>query len=143
MCAKKANGRRSTTFSPASVNSLFKDRSQGTDTVSGSSVQDAEFAEKRWVWLRDDKQAFIKGFVVSELSNNMLKVRCADDSDREVKSDDVFKVNPPKFDKSDDMAELTFLNEASVINNLSARYSSDMIYVSIGSFSPPRHAQRY
>lgn len=40
------------------------------------------------------------------------------------------KVNPAKFDKADDMAELTHLNEASVVHNLHSRYQADLIYVS-------------
>lgn len=44
------------------------------------------------------------------------------------------KVNPAKFDKADDMAELTHLNEASVVHNLDMRYSSDLIYTYSGLF---------
>lgn len=44
--------------------------------------------------------------------------------------DDVQKMNPPKFDKVEDMAELTCLNEASVLHNLRERYFSSLIYVS-------------
>ncbi len=43
----------------------------------------------------------------------------------------VDKVNPAKFDKADDMAELTHLNEASVVHNLHMRYQADLIYVSV------------
>jgi myosin heavy chain 6/7 len=39
-------------------------------------------------------------------------------------------MNPPKFEKIDDMANLTYLNEASVLYNLRARYSAGLIYVS-------------
>lgn len=46
-------------------------------------------------------------------------------------SDNVDKVNPVKFDKADDMAELTHLNEASVVYNLQLRYQADLIYVSL------------
>lgn len=49
---------------------------------------------------------------------------------REVDAHQVDKVNPAKFDKADDMAELTHLNEASVVHNLRSRYQSDLIYVS-------------
>lgn len=49
---------------------------------------------------------------------------------REVDSETVDKVNPAKFDKADDMAELTHLNEASVVHNLNMRYQADLIYVS-------------
>lgn len=45
-------------------------------------------------------------------------------------SHQVDKVNPAKFDKADDMAELTHLNEASVVHNLHTRYQADLIYVS-------------
>lgn len=50
---------------------------------------------------------------------------------REVYADQVDKVNPAKFDKTDDMAELTHLNEPSVIHNLQTRYQSDLIYVRV------------
>ena len=46
-----------------------------------------------------------------------------------VAKDDVQRMNPPKFDKVEDMAELTCLNEASVLHNLSQRYYSGLIYV--------------
>lgn len=44
------------------------------------------------------------------------------------------KVNPAKFDKADDMAELTHLNEASVVHNLYMRYQADLIYTYSGLF---------
>jgi len=40
-------------------------------------------------------------------------------------------MNPPKFEKTEDMANLTFLNEAGVLHNLRQRYQSMMIYVRI------------
>ena len=39
-------------------------------------------------------------------------------------------MNPPKFEKVEDMAGLTYLNEASVLHNLRQRYYSSLIYVS-------------
>lgn len=38
-------------------------------------------------------------------------------------------MNPPKFDRVDDIADLTYLNEASVVHNLRLRYLSGAIYV--------------
>ena len=49
-------------------------------------------------------------------------------------ADSVDKVNPAKFDKADDMAELTHLNEASVVHNLHMRYQADLIYTYSGLF---------
>ena len=49
-------------------------------------------------------------------------------------SESVDKVNPAKFDKANDMAELTHLNEASVVYNLHMRYQADLIYTYSGLF---------
>lgn len=38
-------------------------------------------------------------------------------------------MNPPRFSKVEDMADLTCLNEASVLHNLRERYYSGLIYV--------------
>ena len=40
-------------------------------------------------------------------------------------------MNPPKFEKCEDMSNLTYLNEASVLHNLKARYVAKLIYVSM------------
>uniref|UniRef100_A0A8C5FFX6 Myosin-9 n=1 Tax=Gadus morhua TaxID=8049 RepID=A0A8C5FFX6_GADMO len=51
-----------------------------------------------------------------------------------VNKDDIQKMNPPKFSKVEDMAELTCLNEASVLHNLKERYYSGLIYTYSGLF---------
>lgn len=43
--------------------------------------------------------------------------------------DDVRPMNPPKFDKIEDMALLTHLHEPAVLFNLKERYAAWMIYV--------------
>lgn len=48
-----------------------------------------------------------------------------------VKEADVHPQNPPKFDKIEDMAMLTFLHEPAVLYNLKERYAAWMIYVSL------------
>lgn len=40
-------------------------------------------------------------------------------------------MNPPKFDKIEDMAMMTHLNEPCVLYNLKERYAAWMIYVSV------------
>ena len=40
-------------------------------------------------------------------------------------------MNPPKFEKMEDMACLTYLNDATVLENLRQRYYSSLIYVSM------------
>jgi myosin heavy subunit len=43
-------------------------------------------------------------------------------------------MNPPKFEKTEDMSNLTFLNDASVLHNLRARYAAMLIYVGIDNW---------
>ena len=51
-----------------------------------------------------------------------------------LKSEDIGQVNPPKFEKCEDMANLTFLNDASVFWNLKVRYQAKLIYTYSGLF---------
>merc|ERR1711976_1051372 len=50
------------------------------------------------------------------------------------KSSEVGQVNPPKFEKCEDMANLTFLNDASVFWNLKVRFQAQAIYTYSGLF---------
>merc|ERR1712156_1298844 len=50
------------------------------------------------------------------------------------KSAEVGQVNPPKFEKCEDMANLTFLNDASVFHNLEVRFQAKLIYTYSGLF---------
>lgn len=51
--------------------------------------------------------------------------------ERTLKRDLLSPVNPPKFEKVEDMADLTHLNEASILHNLRQRYHRKIIYVSV------------
>ena len=44
------------------------------------------------------------------------------------------RVNPPKFEKCEDMVNLTFLNDASVFWNLKTRYQAKLIHTYSGLF---------
>merc|ERR1712156_683098 len=50
------------------------------------------------------------------------------------KSSELGQVNPPKFEKIEDMANLTFLNDASVFHNLEVRFKAKLIYTYSGLF---------
>merc|ERR1711860_450417 len=57
------------------------------------------------------------------------------DSQKKVfKKDQVGQVNPPKFDCADDMANLTYLNDACVLWNSVVRYKNELIYTYSGLF---------
>uniref|UniRef100_H2YH64 Myosin motor domain-containing protein n=1 Tax=Ciona savignyi TaxID=51511 RepID=H2YH64_CIOSA len=51
-----------------------------------------------------------------------------------VKEDNIDEQNPPKFSMIEDMANMTYLNEASVLNNLKLRYEKFLIYTYSGLF---------
>ncbi|VDN45460.1 unnamed protein product [Gongylonema pulchrum] len=51
-----------------------------------------------------------------------------------LKAELVQEMNPPKFEKTEDMSNLTFLNDASVLHNLRARYGKMLIYTYSGLF---------
>lgn len=46
----------------------------------------------------------------------------------EVEEDDVEKANPPSFDRVEDLAQLRYLNESSVLHALQQRYANNLIH---------------
>ncbi|KAJ2726143.1 class II myosin [Coemansia sp. Benny D115] len=92
------------------------------------------FTDKKWVWVPDEKEGYIAGYVIKEEGNKRVTVHLMTGRDISISTDDVEKVNPPKFEKTDDMADLSYLNEASVVHNLKQRYASNMIYTYSGLF---------
>lgn len=105
---------------------LYADR----NTINDPLAQ-ADWASKKLVWVPSEKIGFEAGSVKEETGDECLVELI--DSGRKIKvnKDDIQKMNPPKFSKVEDMAELTCLNEASVLHNLRERYYSGLIYVSL------------
>lgn len=66
------------TFAPKFIKAENLDGSAG-DTVNGIEGEN-DFSGKRYVWLRDPEVAFVKGWVVEELPDGILKVQCDDGS---------------------------------------------------------------
>uniref|UniRef100_A0A667XSN2 Myosin-16-like n=1 Tax=Myripristis murdjan TaxID=586833 RepID=A0A667XSN2_9TELE len=88
---------------------------------------------KRSCWVRDEKEAFVAGEVQSE-EGDKVTVKTSKNTTVTVKKDDIQQMNPPKFYQASDMANLTFLNEASVMENLRSRYVNMRIYTYSGLF---------
>lgn len=124
----RANSTRNSTPAGTFAPKFIEDESQNIPEVRGIEGEN-DFSGKRYVWLRDPKTAFVRGWVVEERPSGQLLVQCDNGEQHEVDAESVDKVNPAKFDKADDMAELTHLNEPSVIHNLHMRYQADLIYV--------------
>lgn len=100
-------------------------------------MSDDDLPTNNWVWVPDKDELFVRGNITNYLEDGMLKVTVkngAQDSVREVSQKDVESCNPAKFNKCEDMAELTHLNEPSVIYNMFLRYNDDLIYTYSGLF---------
>ncbi|CAF4729492.1 unnamed protein product [Rotaria sp. Silwood1] len=111
---------------------------RSTDMSSKDSITDAttanEWAAKKFVWVPDEHEGFIRGQVRQEQMDGQLLVDLENGKRVTIHKDDTQRVNPPKFSKIEDMSELTCLNDASVLYNLKERYYSGLIYTYSGLF---------
>ncbi|XP_071744793.1 myosin heavy chain, muscle-like [Lepeophtheirus salmonis] len=88
---------------------------------------------KKSVWVpTDNGQGFVEGLLDSETGGKSIVM--VGHEKKTFKPDQVGQVNPPKFEKCEDMANLTYLNDASVFNNLKTRYQAKLIYTYSGLF---------
>ncbi|XP_042166550.1 myosin-10 isoform X2 [Oncorhynchus tshawytscha] len=108
---------------------LFVDRA----VVCNPATQ-ADWTAKKLVWIPSERHGFEAASIREEHGDEVV-VELAENSKKAmVNKDDIQKMNPPKFSKVEDMAELTCLNEASVLHNLKDRYYSGLIYTYSGLF---------
>ncbi|CAJ0967579.1 unnamed protein product [Ranitomeya imitator] len=96
-------------------------------------AQNQPFDAKTFVYVADAKELYLKG-IVQRKEGKSATVQTDGGSVVTVKDDEVFPRNPLKFDKIEDMALLTHLNEPSVLFNLKERYAAWMIYTYSGLF---------
>ena len=89
---------------------------------------------KKSVWIPEggENGGFLEALLDSE-AGGKTTVMCGHEK-KTFKSEQVGQVNPPKFEKCDDMVNLTFLNDASVFWNLKTRFQAKLIYTYSGLF---------
>uniref|UniRef100_A0A8K9WVQ1 Myosin motor domain-containing protein n=1 Tax=Oncorhynchus mykiss TaxID=8022 RepID=A0A8K9WVQ1_ONCMY len=92
-------------------------------------AQTAPFDSKNACYVADTKELYLKGLVTARAEG-----KCTVTEGKVFKDADVYEMNPPKYDKIEDMAMMTYLNEASVLYNLKERYAAWMIYTYSGLF---------
>ncbi|KAI1720615.1 myosin head (motor domain) domain-containing protein [Ditylenchus destructor] len=91
------------------------------------------FDSKKNCWIPDAEDGFVAAEIKSAQGDTVTVVT-SKGNEITLKKEETQEMNPPKFTKTEDMANLTFLNEASVLTNLKDRYSAMMIYTYSGLF---------
>merc|ERR1712190_454953 len=99
---------------------------------------------KASVWIQDPKTHGYKEGLLESGDITQLGMEGADLSVKmtvavahekfTLKAGEVGRVNPPKFEKCEDMVNLTYLNDASVFWNLKTRYQAKLIHTYSGLF---------
>ncbi|CAF0851620.1 unnamed protein product [Didymodactylos carnosus] len=118
---------------PAEMKYLRSFDSLNKDMISDATTSN-EWAAKKYVWVPDEQEGFVRGTVKHEQHDGLLTVELDGGKRINFHKDDTQRVNPPKFSKIEDMSELTCLNDASVLYNLKERYYSGLIYTYSGLF---------
>ncbi|KAF7473430.1 myosin-2 [Marmota monax] len=96
-------------------------------------AQNRPFDAKTSVFVAEPKESFVKGTIQSREAGKVT-VKTEAGATLTVKEDQVFPMNPPKYDKIEDMAMMTHLHEPAVLYNLKERYAAWMIYTYSGLF---------
>ncbi|KAG8447921.1 hypothetical protein GDO86_015149, partial [Hymenochirus boettgeri] len=96
-------------------------------------AQSRPFDAKNTCFVDDQKELYVKGLITAR-EDSKVTVKTDDGRTVTVKDSQVYPQNPPKYDKIEDMAMMTHLNEASVLYNLKERYAAWMIYTYSGLF---------
>ncbi|XP_054473668.1 myosin heavy chain, fast skeletal muscle-like [Anoplopoma fimbria] len=96
-------------------------------------AQNTPFDAKSAYYVTEPTEMYLKGKLVKK-EGGKATVEIQGGKTLTVKDDDIFPMNPPKYDKIEDMAMMTHLSEPSVLYNLKERYAAWMIYTYSGLF---------
>ncbi|XP_062362348.1 myosin-1B isoform X6 [Cinclus cinclus] len=96
-------------------------------------AQNKPFDAKSSVFVVHAKESYVKSTITSRESGK-ITVKTEGGETLTVKEDQIFSMNPPKYDKIEDMAMMTHLHEPAVLYNLKERYAAWMIYTYSGLF---------
>uniref|UniRef100_A0A674DQ63 Myosin-7 n=1 Tax=Salmo trutta TaxID=8032 RepID=A0A674DQ63_SALTR len=96
-------------------------------------AQTRPFDMKKECFVPDPLEEFVKASVTSR-EGDLVTVQTQNGKTLTFQDSQIMQQNPPKFDKIEDMAMLTFLHEPAVLYNLKERYAAWMIYTYSGLF---------
>merc|ERR1711883_15604 len=87
---------------------------------------------KKSYYCPDGKHGYMECMLES-IEGDKATVMCGHEK-KVYKAEEIGQVNPRKFERCEDMADLTYLNDASVFHNLDVRFKSKLIYTYSGLF---------
>ncbi|XP_039950827.1 myosin heavy chain, muscle isoform X9 [Bactrocera tryoni] len=95
--------------------------------------QSKPYDSKKNCWVPDEKEGYLLG-EIKATKGDIVSVSLPGGESKDFKKDQLQQVNPPKYEKAEDMSNLTYLNDASVLHNLRQRYYNKLIYTYSGLF---------
>ncbi|XP_076397225.1 myosin heavy chain isoform X15 [Megachile rotundata] len=95
--------------------------------------QTKPYDAKKACWVPDEKEGYLLG-EIKATKGDVVTVGLPGGETKDFKKDQLQQVNPPKYEKCEDMSNLTYLNDASVLHNLKQRYYAKLIYTYSGLF---------
>ncbi|XP_062547760.1 myosin heavy chain, muscle-like [Armigeres subalbatus] len=95
--------------------------------------QSKPYDAKKACWVPDEAEGYLQG-EIKATKGELVTVGLPGGETKDFKKDLVGQVNPPKYEKCEDMSNLTYLNDASVLHNLRERYRARLIYTYSGLF---------
>ncbi|XP_046620899.1 myosin heavy chain, muscle isoform X7 [Neodiprion virginianus] len=95
--------------------------------------QTKPYDAKKACWVPDEKEGYVLG-EIKATKGDVVSVSLPGGETKDFKKDQLQQVNPPKYEKAEDMSNLTYLNDASVLHNLKQRYYHKLIYTYSGLF---------
>ena len=117
------------------------------DNMRLIDIRNAPFEGKTAVWVPYSETGYTKvdlsfrilyeyvfqGKKLGEKDGKIEVERLVDGKVKQYKPDQVEPQNPPKYELLEDMANMTYLSEASVVHNLNSRYELFLIYTYSGN----------
>ncbi|XP_076124808.1 myosin heavy chain, fast skeletal muscle [Alosa pseudoharengus] len=97
-------------------------------------AQNKPFDAKSAYFVTDKEEDYVKGVLEKREGGKATVKHLTGGKTVTVKEDEIFPMNPPKYDKIEDMAMMTHLHEPAVLYNLKERYAAWMIYTYSGLF---------
>ncbi|XP_034545062.1 myosin heavy chain, fast skeletal muscle-like [Notolabrus celidotus] len=97
-------------------------------------AQNTPFDAKSAYFVTEPAEMYLKGKLIKREGGKATVETLVGGKSITVKEDEIFPMNPPKYDKIEDMAMMTHLSEPSVLYNLKERYAAWMIYTYSGLF---------